>query len=326
MTDLEDQPQINSSFDYESLEYKNRLAVQQKTGEIKKRLQRVAQDIWEIGQKLAEVRSWLKHGQFEVWLRAEFGWSHRTAYNFINVYEAFNEPANFAEIDIATSALYLLAAPSTPQELRGEFLRKAKAGEKVTHKAVLRAIKEIKLQSTAAPAESLKSPKPALEIVAMLPKARAKGEVENQVVRTSKPGSVAAATTTDSTQSGWYLLERQHLLFCGDTASPQFFERVPKAAFALAITSNDWDHDWLVDRARTVLVLEESTLREDLIESLLMMFSKSGEVVIFPWLPSEKTLVVAHKLGRQIYAGEPNCKRCIKAVVKSGLRAEKQSL
>jgi len=37
---------------------------------------------------------------FETWLKAEFGWSRRTAYNFINVYETFAERANLAQIDI----------------------------------------------------------------------------------------------------------------------------------------------------------------------------------------------------------------------------------
>ncbi|GAB1538917.1 hypothetical protein NUACC21_15820 [Scytonema sp. NUACC21] len=44
-------------------------------------------------------------------LKAEFGWSRRTACNFINVYEAFGECANLAQVDIATTALYLLFVP-----------------------------------------------------------------------------------------------------------------------------------------------------------------------------------------------------------------------
>jgi hypothetical protein len=95
------QSQVVTGFDYEILDSEQRIVVQQRTGEIKERLRRSAQDIWEIGQKLAQVRSWLKHGQFETWLKAEFGWSRRTAYNFINVYEALAEPANLAQIDIA---------------------------------------------------------------------------------------------------------------------------------------------------------------------------------------------------------------------------------
>ena len=117
--------QITTSvFDYETLTLEQRNLVMQRTGEIQERLQRSAQDIWEIGQRIADVRDELKHGQFEAWLKAEFNWSRRTAYNFINVYETFGERANLAQLDIASSALYLLAAPSTPDELRQEYLRK----------------------------------------------------------------------------------------------------------------------------------------------------------------------------------------------------------
>jgi hypothetical protein len=79
------QSQAVTGFDYEILDSEQRQVIQQRTGEIKERLRRSAQDIWEIGQKLADVRSRLKHGHFETWLKAEFGWSRRTAYNFINV-------------------------------------------------------------------------------------------------------------------------------------------------------------------------------------------------------------------------------------------------
>ncbi|WP_238845887.1 DUF3102 domain-containing protein [Nostoc edaphicum] len=109
---------IITRFDYELLTPEQRTLVEQCTTEIREQLRQTAQDIWEIGQRLAEVRSKLKHGQFDTWLKAEFGWSRRTAYNFINVYETFDNRANLAQIDIATSALYLLAAPSTPQKLR----------------------------------------------------------------------------------------------------------------------------------------------------------------------------------------------------------------
>jgi hypothetical protein len=127
------QPKLITRFDYEALDLQKRTIVEQRTREIRERLQYSAQAIWEIGQKLADVRSQLKHGQFDAWLKAEFDWSRRTAYNFINVYEAFNERANLAQIDIATSALYLLAAPSTSQEIREECLKRAKEGETITH-------------------------------------------------------------------------------------------------------------------------------------------------------------------------------------------------
>jgi hypothetical protein len=85
MNNPKKQLEYKSSFDYQILDSQPRSLVQQKTEEIRKRLKRSAQDIWEIGQKLVEVREQLNHGQFEAWIKAEFGWSRRTAYNFISV-------------------------------------------------------------------------------------------------------------------------------------------------------------------------------------------------------------------------------------------------
>ncbi|HLO49014.1 MAG TPA: DUF3102 domain-containing protein [Kamptonema sp.] len=305
-----------TGFDYEILESQERIVVQQRTGEIRERLQRSAQDIWEIGQKLADVRSRLKHGQFDTWLKAEFGWSRRTAYNFINVYEAFPERANFAQINIATSALYLLAAPSTSQELRDEVLQRAKEGEPVTYKEIRQVIKEEKSQSPAV--EKPQSPKP--EIVALKPKALV--EAENSVVEVTALDIPAPAVAPINIQPGWYMLEKQHLLFCGDTASPKFVERIPQAALAIAITGDDWDHDWLIERAKTVIVFPESSLKEQMLSSLLSMFSTPGESVIFPWLPDSTMLAIAHKLERNIFAGDMNPERCRKAIAHSQLLAE----
>ncbi|MFN6571996.1 DUF3102 domain-containing protein [Dendronalium sp. ChiSLP03b] len=324
MSKLKKQSQVVTGFNYEILDSEQRIVIQQRTGEIKERLRRSAQDIWEIGQKLADVRSRLKHGQFETWLKAEFGWSRRTAYNFINVYEAFAERANFAQINIATSALYLLAAPSTPENIRQEILQRAKGGETLTHKSIRQVIKEEKSQSTSA--ASLEPPQSVTckpEIVTIIPKEAVKVETPVSEVTVAKTSSVSpVASTPDEIQSSWFLLEKQHFLFCGDTASSQFVERIPFAALAIAITSDDWDHDWLVERAKTVIIFPESDFKEGLIEQLIEMFSASGNTVIFPWLPSMDMIKIAHQLNRRVFAGDPDIERCRQAIAHLGLKTE----
>lgn len=107
--------------------------MQQRTTEIKGLMRRAAQDIIEIGQKLIEVKARLGHGHFGDWLRAEFEWHQNTATNFMRVAEKFT---NFVNVDqIAPSALYLLAAPSTPNSARDEALAQAEAGEPITYSA-----------------------------------------------------------------------------------------------------------------------------------------------------------------------------------------------
>jgi hypothetical protein len=118
-------------FDYNTLDTETRIVVQQRTTEIKALMRKTAQDIVEIGQKLDEVRAKLNNGKFSEWLEKEFNWSRRTAYRFISVYEQFGR-ANLAQLDIAPSALYLLAEPSTPDAARQEGMARAEAGETIS--------------------------------------------------------------------------------------------------------------------------------------------------------------------------------------------------
>jgi hypothetical protein len=330
MSNVEKQLKSNVGFNYETLDSEQRDLLMQRTKEIRQRLKRSAQDIWEIGQKLVDVRSQLKHGQFELWLKAEFGWSRRTAYNFINVYEAFNKSANFAQIDIATSALYLLAAPSTPQFVREDFLQRAKEGEKLTHKELSQFIKEEK-QNHSSNVEKTEIITPSTlkqEIIAIIPKTLI--EATKSATGTSKSGlfstSSHVVSNVDEIQSGWYLLDKQHLLFCGDTASLKFAECVNFDALAIAITSNDWDHDWLVERAKTVIVFPESDFKGQMLKQLINMFTKPREVVVFPWLPDKTMLAIAHKLNRTIISGDFNPQRCREAIAYSGLKVEQLSV
>ena len=333
--------QVTTSFDYEILSPKQRTIVQQRAGEIKDRLRRTAQDVWEVGQKLAEVRSQLEHGQFEAWLSAEFGWSRRTAYNFINVYEAFSENTNFAKLDIATSALYKLAAPSTPKSVRNKFLEKAQQGEKITHKEISQALKTTKnsnVSNVKAISQAFSTTKnsniiekrqpislPSQKIIQIIPKAQAGLEKQTtQVFQTgmsSEPVTIKPQITIK--RGCWYLFDKINVLFCGDTALAEFCKRCPKAALALAVTSDDWDHDWLIEKANNLILLKESYLQPGLIEQIISLLSAEGDTVILPWLPDEEMLAIAHRLKRRIVAGDPSPERCQKAIAKVGRTVEK---
>ncbi len=131
--------EVEVSFDYASLDIETRVLVRQHTREIKERMRRTAQDIIEIGQKLIDVKERLGHGKFGLWLRLEFEWTDRTARQFMRVAEAFKSE-NFSDLNFAPSALYLLAAPSTPDEVRREALERAYQGESITHAKVKRLV------------------------------------------------------------------------------------------------------------------------------------------------------------------------------------------
>lgn len=326
MKDSKKNTQIFNNFDYDILESEQRSIVRQKTKEIKERLKRSAQDIWEIGQKLFEVRSQLAYGHFEKWLKAEFGWSRRTAYNFIKVFEAFPERATVAQVSIAASALYQLSSPSTSREVREEFIKRAKDGEKVTREDIRRALKQEKTSPSDAVAAKLEEKVASKQqIVSIIPKAIS-------VIETSSEKTPSQELFRDSTDilsyeskllsKGWYGLGKQHFIFYGDTASIQFYEIVPQVTLAIAITSNDWDHDWLIDKAENLLILKESALKKESISTIISLFSEEGDTVLFPWLPDENMIDLTHRLGRIIVAGDSSLKRCQKAIAKSKLTVE----
>jgi DNA N-6-adenine-methyltransferase (Dam) len=125
-------------FDYAKLGVEVGGAVRRKSQDIHALVKRSAQDIIAIGRILIEVQSLLGHGNradsqgFQAWLKAEFDWDYRTAHRFMSVARTFKND-NLSDFAIAPSALYLLSAPSTPEEARQEALSRAARGEAMTY-------------------------------------------------------------------------------------------------------------------------------------------------------------------------------------------------
>lgn len=121
-------------FAYEALETEARIVVQQKTLEIRERIDSIRRSSIEVGQRLRDVKAKLRHGQWGEWLAAEFHWSDQTALNMINVAELADQTPKILEYEerFARSALTALAAPSTPPAARQAALDLAESGEKVS--------------------------------------------------------------------------------------------------------------------------------------------------------------------------------------------------
>ena len=130
---------IATQFDYNGIGPDRKNLIVTLTNEIRDRMGRAAQNVVEIGTRLIAVKKQLRHGEFGDWLQAEFGWDDRTARRMMNVADTFKSD-KLSDLNIAPSALYLLASPSTPEDVRTEFIEKAKAGEPVTHADVKAAI------------------------------------------------------------------------------------------------------------------------------------------------------------------------------------------
>ena len=118
-------------FNYDVLEAKVAEQVRSSADRIRERVKKTVEDIIEVGNDLLAVKEALEHGQFGPWLKAEFGWSERTAQNFMSVAERFKS-AKIADLPIQPSAAYFLAAPSVPDEARQVAVEKAESGEEIT--------------------------------------------------------------------------------------------------------------------------------------------------------------------------------------------------
>jgi hypothetical protein len=139
---------VIARFAYDALDSETRIVVQQKTGEIRERVDAMQRSTIEIGQRLREVKARLKHGEWGDWLQSEFRWSDQTALNMINVAVLAEQTPKILEFEdrFAKSALTAIAAPNTPPAARQAALELAESGEKVTSAKAQQLIAEHKPQ------------------------------------------------------------------------------------------------------------------------------------------------------------------------------------
>ena len=344
-------------FDYSTLDPQTSQFVQQQTGEIRALMKRTAQDIIEVGQKLTQVKKQLGHGRFRDWLHAEFEWSVSAATRFMQVSERF-QFVNLANLDLAPSALYELAAPATPESARVEAIARAKTGESITHKAA-KTIKQkyatssikpkIEPQSeeasqrheptpTKAPLVPQSSPKQ--QIVAILPPKHTLPGTEATNVLLSQPGAVIQGiqpkppVSAPNVPGEWWQLGGKHLLYCGDPNSLEFLERIPEQVsllFAFPPISG-----WLpAISAKTYIVSSEYLPQgknpdqfDEFLESNVLFNSNLKDTVVCCFLPVPDIVIVISRLARIGLLAEPDARRCNAVITdwkKAGVKVERIS-
>jgi hypothetical protein len=120
-------------FDYTPLAAETAQQVQAAAQRIRQLVQRTLEDLIAVGNSLLAVKQTLPYGSFGPWLRAEFGWTERTARNFMTVAQRFGPKTEIiSDLQIEPTAAYLLAAPSVPEEASVAALRRAENGERIT--------------------------------------------------------------------------------------------------------------------------------------------------------------------------------------------------
>ena len=118
-----------SLFDYAALDRATEVAARSDAALIKGLMRRTAEDVIEVGSALMRQRKAMPR-LFLLWIRAEFDMSQSAAYRFINVAERYDgKLPSLGSLNI--EAVYELAAPSTPPEVREEIERRVAAGELV---------------------------------------------------------------------------------------------------------------------------------------------------------------------------------------------------
>ena len=184
------------SFEYEHLDQRTQTIVWQRTSEIQELMRLTAENIISIGQKLTEVKEKLGHGSFQNWLRSEFEWSEQTARQFMQVYRWSKtiKNKNFVFSQLATSALYLLAAPSTPQEARDEVLSSIGGGEKISYSCVRTIVNRYKKLSPTESVEQTIDIPNELESVAAEPLFRLETSESGHIVRLYRADEIKKIT------------------------------------------------------------------------------------------------------------------------------------
>ena len=98
--------------------------------EIRALSKQTCESVIAIGNKLIEAKKIVGHGNFLPWIKTEFGWSEDTAQRFMRLADDKNR--NLRNLDVPLSALYLLAAPNTPDEAIDAVSERVESGEKLS--------------------------------------------------------------------------------------------------------------------------------------------------------------------------------------------------
>jgi len=332
-------PSIRQSFDYAKLDAPTSQFVQQQTREIRILMRRTAEDIVEIGQRLISIKEKLEHGYFLEWLETEFDGHRDTANKFMQVAREFGslEMSKISTFEI--SALYKLAAPSTPQAARNEAIARASAGEPITFstaKAIRQKYVPARRRKTAVEKtpilpttklqpesqnQAIASLRPKAEILAIRPKEAVQELALTQETETAPPTIPSTKSTRIQTGS-WWQIAQQHLLYCGSPDSSRFQERLPNQV-SLQLTFPPSRSNWqesVSPKIKSALCLWSSypdqnlRLLRELVERALLLYTESSETIAFSFLPDPELLILAHQLECRCLVAEPDLQRCQEAI------------
>jgi hypothetical protein len=131
------------NFDYNTLAPDIASLAAAAAAEIRTSTHRQITEVVAAGKLLLEVKAALPHGAFGKWLEAEFGWTDRTAQNYMRAAETYSSNTKCAS-DLPLNTIYQLQAPTVPESVRADVFSMAERGERPTEVVVKTMISEAK--------------------------------------------------------------------------------------------------------------------------------------------------------------------------------------
>ena len=125
---------------------------------------RVIADVTEVGRWLTQAKKLVGHGGWLPWLDREFGWTEKTAERFMQCH-ALAKSDKLSNLSLPVSSLYLLAAPSTPDDARDAVIERARAGETISVAETKRVISDAKGRQKPARKTTTKPPPVSEEVL-----------------------------------------------------------------------------------------------------------------------------------------------------------------
>ena len=304
-----------SAFDYASLDQTTAEFLLQETKEIKTLMKRTVEGIIETGERLHRVKQRLQHGEFMTWVENEIKCHYSTALHFMRVWETFGEQKEqIADIGINVSVLYLLSAPSMPEELRTKIVKMAKAGNPVSFTEA----KRLKKEYTERKSNDSSLLKQGVITTIDVAADSASTHVETYQLKSAEKQQIVGIIPKAKSEKKFWNLGK-HLLYWGSAQDPEFRARLPETV-SLNIGFPD-SQSWLKEnlfpvQAKSTLVfhsvfrdLDLVTLR-NIVQRSIELCTESGEEVFFSFLPYPEMLILANNLKCRSFIAEPNLKRC----------------
>src|SRR5258708_4658170 len=117
------QRKIIDGFDYESLSPEDAQALRERSTRIRSEVKKTALSIVAIGCELIAVKKTLEHGQFVQWVETEFGFSLRSAQNYMRICRLARKCEIVAHLP--PSMAYRITRKRIPRELLNRMSARA---------------------------------------------------------------------------------------------------------------------------------------------------------------------------------------------------------